>query len=264
MHVGPHPRRLNGTLGTSHSSAPFRNRSEAFDTAWPSQSLEQAKVPDAVLPGSPPSARPERSERRTHPCGSRNEATQSQLGLSANRSTDCLGVSDPNRQRRGSQDSRPSPPAGPGFRWSLLADFPGPHERQSLEHGSIPVRVGHAADPLVLVVMDQETPRIIGFGVHAGTVDGVALCRMFNRAIRWQLRMPKYLSTDNDPLYRFHQWLVNLRVLEVTEIKTVPYVSLSHPFVERLIGTLRRECLDRTLFWTTTDLEAKLLDFQHY
>ena len=40
----------------------------------------------------------------------------------------------------------------------------------------------------------------------------------------------------NDPLYRFPQWLANLRVLEVTEIKTVPYVPLSHPFVERLIG----------------------------
>ena len=48
------------------------------------------------------------------------------------------------------------------------------------------------------------------------------------------------------------------------EIKTVPYVPLSHPFVERLIGTIRRECLDRTSFWTTADLEAKLLDFQHY
>jgi len=116
----------------------------------------------------------------------------------------------------------------------------------------------------VLIVMDQYSRRIIGFGVHAGTVDGVALCPMFNRAIRWQLRMPKYLSTDHDPLYRFHQWLANLRVLEVTEIKTVPYLPLSHPFVERLIGTLRRECLDRTLSWTTTDLEAKLLDFQHY
>ena len=45
---------------------------------------------------------------------------------------------------------------------------------------------------------------------------------------------------------------------------TVPYVPLSHPFVERLIGTVRRECLDRTLFWTTTDLQEKLLDFQHY
>jgi hypothetical protein len=30
------------------------------------------------------------------------------------------------------------------------------------------------------------------------------------------------------------------------------------------VGTLCRECLDRALFWTTTDLEAKLLDFQHY
>ena len=49
-----------------------------------------------------------------------------------------------------------------------------------------------------------------------------------------------------------------------TEIKTVPYVPLSHPFVERLIGTICREFLDRILFWTTADLEAKLIDFQHY
>jgi len=27
-----------------------------------------------------------------------------------------------------------------------------------------------------------------------------------------------------------------------------------------LIGTLRRECLDRTLFWTVADLEIKLLN----
>jgi transposase InsO family protein len=36
----------------------------------------------------------------------------------------------------------------------------------------------------VLVVMDQFTRRIVGFGVHGGIVDGLALCRMFNRAIR--------------------------------------------------------------------------------
>ncbi|HMD09837.1 MAG TPA: hypothetical protein VKH63_20055, partial [Candidatus Acidoferrum sp.] len=39
------------------------------------------------------------------------------------------------------------------------------------------------------------------------------------------------------PLYRFHQWQANLRILAVTEIKSVPCVPLSHPFVERLIGT---------------------------
>src|SRR5215472_14088386 len=115
----------------------------------------------------------------------------------------------------------------------------------------------------VLVVMDQFTRRIVGFAVQRGIVDGVALCRMFHRAIRGQTT-PHYLSSDNDPLYRFHQWQANLRVLEMTEIKTVPYVPLSHPFVERLIGTLRRELLDRTLFWTTADLEAKLIGFQHY
>jgi putative transposase len=116
----------------------------------------------------------------------------------------------------------------------------------------------------VLVVMDQYTRRIIGFGVHAGKVDGVALCRMFNCAIRGHRWSPKYLSSDNDPLYRFHQWQANLRILEVTEIKSIPYVPLSHPFVERLIGTLRREYLDYLLFWTTGDLENKLLDFRTY
>jgi hypothetical protein len=32
-------------------------------------------------------------------------------------------------------------------------------------------------------------------------------------------------------------------------------------FVERLIGTIRRECLGRTFFWTAPDLETKLLSF---
>ena len=50
----------------------------------------------------------------------------------------------------------------------------------------------------------------------------------------------------------------------VQEIKTVPYVPLSHPFVERLIGTIRREYLDQTLFWTAGDLEEKLCAFQNY
>src|ERR1700674_5879380 len=115
----------------------------------------------------------------------------------------------------------------------------------------------------VLVVMDQFSRRIIGFGVQRGIVDGAALCRMFQRAIRGR-GLPHYLSSDHDPLYRFHQWQANLRILEVIEIKTVPYVPLSHPFIERLIGTIRREYLDRMVFWTAADLETKSIDFQHY
>ena len=116
----------------------------------------------------------------------------------------------------------------------------------------------------ILVVMDQYSRRIIGFGVHAGTVDGLALCRMFRRAVAGYSALPKYLSTDHDPLYLFERWQANLRILDVTEIKTVPYVPLSHPFIERLIGSIRREFLDRTFFWTAIDLENKLLEFQNY
>jgi len=115
----------------------------------------------------------------------------------------------------------------------------------------------------VLVVMDQCTRRIIGYGVHAGDVDGAALCRMFNTAISTR-GTPKYLSSDNDPLFQYHQWQANLRILDVDELKSIPYTPCSHPFIERLIGTIRREFLDHILFWNAGDLERKLADFQTY
>ena len=105
--------------------------------------------------------------------------------------------------------------------------------------------------------------RIIGLGVHHGDVDGANLCRMFNDAIHGQ-GAPRHLSTDHDPLFEAHRWKATLRVLEIDEIKTVPHVPMSHPFVERLIGTLRREFLDHVLFWNARDLERKLADFTAY
>jgi putative transposase len=115
----------------------------------------------------------------------------------------------------------------------------------------------------VLVVMDQFTRRLVGVGVHGGPVNGAGLCRMFNAAIHGQ-GTPRHLSTDHDPLFEAHRWTANLLILEIDEIKTVPHVPLSHPFVERLIGTMRREFLDRVLFWNARDLERKLADFQAY
>jgi len=91
--------------------------------------------------------------------------------------------------------------------------------------------IGHAKDSLwsidlfrcesillnthwVLVVMNQLTRRIIGFGVHAGDMNGVTLYRMFNTAISTR-DVPKYLSSENDPLFLYHQWQANLRILDV-------------------------------------------------
>jgi len=77
-------------------------------------------------------------------------------------------------------------------------------------------------------------------------------------------KLPKYLSSDNDPLFKFHRWRANLRIFEIQEIKSVPHIPTSHPFIERIIGTTRRELLDKTLFWNANDLQNKLAEFQHY
>jgi putative transposase len=88
--------------------------------------------------------------------------------------------------------------------------------------------IGHAMDSLwsvalfrcelivlksywVMAVMDVCTRRIIGFGVEASNLDGIGVCRMFNRAIARQT-LPRHLSSDNDPLFRFHRRRANLRV----------------------------------------------------
>jgi len=115
----------------------------------------------------------------------------------------------------------------------------------------------------VVVIIDQFTRRIVGFSVHQGDVTGIDLCCMFNTII-FQKSLPKYLSSDNDPLFAFHRWQANLRILDIEEIKSVPYVPISHPFVERLIGTIRRELLDKTLHWNAHDLQNKLDLFQCY
>ena len=108
----------------------------------------------------------------------------------------------------------------------------------------------------VMVVMDLFTRRFVGFGLARAPIDGLSVCRMFNHAVAGQPR-PKHLSTDHDPLFRFHRWLANLRVLEIGEIKSVPYAPVSHPFVERLIGTIRREALDQDVFLERARLDAQ-------
>ena len=111
--------------------------------------------------------------------------------------------------------------------------------------------------------MDQWSRRIVGFGIHRGSVDGIALCCMFNKAAAGN-DPPRHISSDNDPLFRFHRWQANLRIMDIREIKTVPFTPISHPFVERLIGTIRREYLDHVPFWNSLDLARKLDKFKEY
>ena len=46
--------------------------------------------------------------------------------------------------------------------------------------------------------------------------------------------------------------------------KSAPYTLQSHPYVERLIGTTRREYLDHLIFWNAKELEKKSNQFKGY
>jgi putative transposase len=115
----------------------------------------------------------------------------------------------------------------------------------------------------VMVVMDQYTCRIIDFAVRTDNLNGLSACIMFNKIIAGK-NLPQRLSSDNDPIFQFHRWKANLRILEIEEIKSLPYLPMSHPFVERLIRICRNEILDHSFFWNQNDLQRKLDRFKTY
>ena len=55
-----------------------------------------------------------------------------------------------------------------------------------------------------------------------------------------------------------------MRLALPAAVATLPYVPISRPFIERLIGMVRREYLDQVLFWNASDLERKLNTFKDY
>lgn len=81
-------------------------------------------------------------------------------------------------------------------------------------------------------------------------------------SINFSGKNTKILSSDNDPLFVFHRWQANLRILDIEEIKSVPYTPTSPPYVKRLIGTVRLRFLDKIFFGNDRDLQNKLDSFK--
>ena len=94
-------------------------------------------------------------------------------------------------------------------------------------------------------------------------IKSCCLKRRFTDAIAGQ-GLPVRLSLDHDPLFAFQRWQANLRILGIEAVPTVPQVPWSHPFVERLVGTIRRKYLGHLLFWNVADRERKLEQFRRY
>ncbi|MFQ5899199.1 MAG: integrase core domain-containing protein [Candidatus Methylomirabilia bacterium] len=81
-------------------------------------------------------------------------------------------------------------------------------------------------------------------------------------AFPWETA-PRHLLRDREGLYgvEFSSRMHSMRIREVT---TAPQSPWQHPYVERLIGTLRRECLDHVVVLNETHLRCLLRDYLTY
>src|SRR5262249_15246964 len=74
---------------------------------------------------------------------------------------------------------------------------------------------------------------------------------------------PRYLLRDRDAIYGT-AFSSRVQSLGIQEVKSAPRSPWQNPYVERLIGTLRRECLDHVIVLNETHLRRLLRDYLTY
>jgi transposase InsO family protein len=98
-----------------------------------------------------------------------------------------------------------------------------------------------------LVILRHGRRLWVSFGVTTNPTAGW-ISRQIIEAFPWD-SSPRYLIRDRDTAYGllFRQ---RLRAIGIRDKPTAPRSPWQNPYVERLIGTIRRECLDHIIvFW---------------
>ena len=93
----------------------------------------------------------------------------------------------------------------------------------------------------VLVILGHHRRRILSFGVTSHpTAEWIA--RQITDAFPWT-ETPRYLIRDRDAIYG-HVVTRRLKSMGIRDRPTAPRSPWQNGYVERLIGSIRRECLD--------------------
>jgi hypothetical protein len=81
-------------------------------------------------------------------------------------------------------------------------------------------------------------------------------------AFPWETA-PRYLLRDRDAVYGV-EFSSRAQAMWIHEVKTAPRSPWQNPYVERLIGTLRRQCLDHMVVLNETHLRWLLRNYLAY
>ncbi len=115
----------------------------------------------------------------------------------------------------------------------------------------------------VLIVLHHDRRRIVHFGVTAHPT-ATWIKQQMTEAFPWDTA-PRYMIRDRDGVYGL-EVRARIKAMGIDEVLTAPRSPWQNPYVERVIGSIRRECLDHVIVLSERHLRRVLhsyLDYYH-
>ena len=112
----------------------------------------------------------------------------------------------------------------------------------------------------VLVILAHERRRI----AHVAVTDhptAAWTAQQLREAFPWN-NVPRYLVRDRDSV--FHAWATTATAMDIREVITAARSPSQNAYAERLIGSIRRECLDHVIVWNKGGLRRVLQAYVAY
>ena len=113
----------------------------------------------------------------------------------------------------------------------------------------------------VFLVLAHERRRILHFAVTAHpTAEWTA--HQLREAFPWD-SAPRYLLRDRDRIFGRH-FVEQLKAMGIKQVLSAPRSPWQRAYIERVIGTIRRECLDHVIIFNEESLRRHLGSFIGY
>jgi transposase InsO family protein len=112
-----------------------------------------------------------------------------------------------------------------------------------------------------LLVLRHDRRRILWFGVTAHP-SAEWIARQVIEACAWE-SAPQYLVRDRDGVYG-EVFTRRIRAMGIRDRPTAPRSPWQNGYAERLIGSIRRECLDHVIVFGERHLRHVLRSYAHY
>ncbi len=104
---------------------------------------------------------------------------------------------------------------------------------------------------VVLVILAHDRRRVVHVAITAYPT-AMWAAQQLREAFPWD-EPPRYLLRDRD--HAFDGWAETAKAMEIDEVLTAPRSPLQNAYVERFIGSARRECLDHVIVFSDTGLQ---------